>query len=337
MIDVTAVIVAYRDDPWLERSVDACLRSEGVTVEVVIVDNGCTDGSVERLRDRPGVTVLDPGENLGFAGGCNAGVEVAKGDVVALVNPDAIVEPGALAALAAVARRADVGIATSSLRLADRPELLNSAGNQIHPTGVCWSGRFEERADDHPEERDAIAATGAGSAMRVEVWRALGGFFAGYFMYNEDADLSLRCWQQGLHIRYVPEAVILHRYEFSRNPRKMYLLERNRLMMVLSCYEARTLLVVAPLLLVVEVGLAGMAVTQGWGREKLQGWVWLVRNRRTVADLRRRVQAMRRAPDRTFVHLFSADLLPGNLPPPKWFGPINALLRGYWRLARRLI
>jgi GT2 family glycosyltransferase len=337
MIDVTAIIVAYGDDPWLERSVEACLNSEGVRTEVVIVDNGCTDGSVDRLRDRPGVVVVDAGENLGFAAGCNAGADVAKGDVIALVNPDAIVEPKALAALATVARRPDVGIATSSLRLADRPDLLNSAGNQIHPTGVTWSGRFEERADDHPEERDAMAATGAGSALRLEVWRALGGFSSQYFMYNEDADLSLRCWQQGLRVRYVPEAVILHRYEFSRNARKMYMLERNRLLMVLSCYEARTLLVIAPLLLVVEVGLAAMAVTQGWWREKVHGWAWLIRNRRTVATLRRQVQSVRRSPDRSFAHLFSDDLLPGNLPPPAWFGPINALLRGYWRLARRLL
>ena len=83
---VTVVTVAYGAEPWLERSVDACLASHGVDVDVVLVDNGCTDGAIERLRDRPRVTVVNDGSNTGFAEGCNIGVRTATGTYVELME-----------------------------------------------------------------------------------------------------------------------------------------------------------------------------------------------------------------------------------------------------------
>ena len=67
---------------------------------MVLVDNGCTTDAVDRLRDEPGVTVVSPGTNTGFAGGCNLGARHARGDVLAFINGDAVVRPDALRALA---------------------------------------------------------------------------------------------------------------------------------------------------------------------------------------------------------------------------------------------
>jgi GT2 family glycosyltransferase len=334
---VSAIIVAYGAEPWLEDAVAKCLASTAVDVEVVVVDNGCTDGATDRLRSTPGVIVVDAGGNSGFAGGCDIGVARSHHEVVALVNPDALVEPGALAALAEVARRPSVGIATASIRLADRPELLNSAGNEIHPSGVSWSGSFEEPAASRAAERRVMAASGCACALRREVWDALGGFDERFFAYYEDADLSLRCHQLGLDVVFCPAAVVHHRYEFARRPEKFELLERNRLMMVLSCYATRTLLVLAPMLLTVEIGLVAMAVKEGWWHQKLAGWRWLWSHRREVAARRAEVQRSRRVGDESYAALFSDDLLPGNLPPPAWFRPVNQVLRFYWRIARRLL
>src|SRR5690242_20459746 len=88
-VSVSAVILAWGDEPVLEEAVDAVLASEGVDVDVVLVDNGCTSDAVPRLAAVPGVTVLTPGENLGFAGGCNLGASRATGEVLAFVNGDA--------------------------------------------------------------------------------------------------------------------------------------------------------------------------------------------------------------------------------------------------------
>lgn len=337
MTHVTVVTVAFGAEPWLERSVEAALRSSGVTVDVVVVDNGCTDGAVERLSTAAGVTVVRPGRNTGFAEGCNLGVAAASSALVALVNPDALVEPGALAALAAVASRDEVGVATASVRLADRPERLNSAGNEVHFTGLSWSGHFDELASARVTECDVMAASGAAMMVRPAVWERLGGFDADFFAYYEDADLSVRAWQAGYRVVYVPEAVVLHRYEFSRNTDKMYLLERNRSMMVLTCFSRRLLLAVALPLLMMEVATFGAALAQGWWREKGRSWVWLATNGRRIAARRRAVQSARVMPDSCFVPLLATRIDPGNLPPPSPLKVLDAVLGAYWGLVRRWV
>lgn len=334
---VTVVTVAYGAEPWLERSVAAALASTDVQVDVVLVDNGCTDGAVEALRDRPGVTVVNDGTNTGFAEGCNIGARAATGTYLALVNPDALVEPDALARLVAVAARDDVGIATASVRLADRPHLLNAAGLELHFLGVSWAGRFEQPADDHDVERDVAGASGAAMVMRRDRWDALEGLCGEFFAYYEDCDLGVRVWQHGWRIVYVPTAVVVHRYEFSRNTGKFFLAERNRSVMVLTLWDTRTLALLAVPLLALEVAMLGLAIAQGWWREKLRAWWWLARHRGWIRRRRRHWQSARRVPDRVVAEHFETVLDPGNFPLPRAFAPLQIPLGWWWRAARRCL
>lgn len=331
---VTAIVVAYGSEPWLEKCVRAVLDSADVAADVIVVDNGCTDGATDRLEGESGVRVVRPGRNTGFSEGCNIGAEQATGTFVALVNPDCIPDPLAMAALSRVAARPDVAIATASIRLADAPELLNSAGNELHCTGVGWSGHFREPAALHDQERPACTASGAGMVMRRDRWQELRGFEPTFFAYYEDADLSVRAWQHGYQVVYVPDAVMVHRYEFSRRPEKYFLLERNRLLLVLTCYERRTILWLAPLLIAVEVGFLALSIAEGWWRQKLRSWAWLVRHRRDVVAIRTTVQSERRCGDEVLVPLFSDDLLPGNYPHPPGWPIVNRAVRSYWRLVK---
>jgi GT2 family glycosyltransferase len=334
---ISVVIVAYGADPWLERSVEALLGSVGVAVDVVIVDNGGTDGMVDALEDRKDVSVVRSGVNVGFAAGCNFGVAASTAPFVALVNPDALVEPDALAELVAVAARPEVGLATASVRLADRPDRLNSAGNDVHFLGVSWSGRFDEPAADHDHEERVTAASGAALACRREIWEELGGFAAELFAYYEDADLSLRCWERGWSVVYVPTAVVAHRYEFSRNPIKYRLLERNRLAMVITCFGPRQLVLGAPAFAALEVGMIGYAAIDGWLGAKLLAYVWLFRQRRWLRTRRAQLQADRTVSEADLAWLFADHLQPANLPPPRALVPLDRVLRAYWRLIRRFL
>ena len=115
---VSAVVLAYGPEPLLSRCVEALLADPGV--DVVVVDNGCTSDSVEQVAGREGVTVLRPGRNLGFPAGANLGARSARADVIAFVNSDVVVRPGAVAALARAVADPTVGIACASVRLLDR-------------------------------------------------------------------------------------------------------------------------------------------------------------------------------------------------------------------------
>ena len=334
---VTVVVVAFGAEPLLPDCVRSILASTGIDVEIVLVDNGCTDGSVDAVRTLDGVHVIDPGRNLGFDEACNIGVAAGTGEFVALVNFDAVVDPHALARLGVVADDPTVGIATASLRLDDRPDLMNSAGNEIHFLGYSWCGGLNEPASEHTVPRDVASASGAAMLMRRELWERLGGFAPEYFMYYEDPELSLRCWRAGYRVVFVPDAVVVHRYEFGRNPEKMYLVERNRLVAMFTLLEPRTLALLLPVMVGVELAMLVLAFRQGWGPAKIRGWTWLVRHRRWMRARREELAAQRRVRDADIAPLLATRLTQGSMELPGFLRPFDALLAQYWKLVRRVL
>lgn len=334
---VTAILLGYGDEPWLKQAVQAVLDSTGVDVDVVLVDNGADPGAVNAVRDLPRVRVIRPGSNTGYAGGCRVGAEAATGDYLAFVNSDAIVDPPALARIVAVAAEPRVGAAMGSIRLAASPDLINTAGNPLHFAGLSWAGGNGEPATGYPVRRSVPSVSGCCFAARREVWDRLDGFAAEYFAYHEDTELSLRLWQRGLTVEYVPDAVVVHHYEFSRNDLKFYLLERNRLITLLTTYQARSLAVLAPALLLTEAAMVAAALAGGWLRPKVRGWGWLWRQRRWLGERRRLLQRERTVPDRVIAELMTARFDPTNIAAPPGIGIYNAIAAGYWRLARPLL
>jgi GT2 family glycosyltransferase len=254
---------------------------------------------------------MRPGRNLGFASGCNLAAQMARGEILALVNPDVIVAPDALLELAAACDRPEVGIATASLRLMSAPTTMNSAGNPVHYLGLAWAGAHGEPARTHDQITRVASASGACCAIRADRWRELGGFDDAYFAYHEDVDLSLRCWQRGWCVVYVPTAVAVHDYEFARHGLKNYLLERNRIITVLTTYSGTTLLRLAIPLLVQEIAILIAATAGRWLPAKVEGYRWLIRHRREIRRRHRRVQADRSRSDRELAHIYSTRFEPG--------------------------
>jgi GT2 family glycosyltransferase len=332
---VSVVVLGYGPEPYLERCLDAAAAALPADGEVLLVDNGVGPRPAGSAAFPASVRTVGAGVNLGFAGGCNLGAAKATGDVLVFVNSDAIVRPGGLAPLVAVAEADEVGIASGSLRLADSPDLVNSAGNPLHFLGLTWAGGCGEPASRHATACDVAVCTGGFFAVRRAVWEALGGFDPTYFAYHEDTDLSVRCWLAGWRVRYVPEAVADHHYDFGRNPRKMYLLERNRLLTVLTDYPSRLLVAVAPALVLTEPLFLVLSVLQGWPRQKLAAWRWVLTHLPLVLRRRRRVQgAARRGPD-AVAALMAARIEPPMVAPPPGMGLVNLVLSSYWGLVRR--
>lgn len=338
---VSAVVLAWRSEPWLRRCVHALLASEKVDLDVVLVDNGCTDDDVEVLERLDGVTVLRPGRNLGYSGGCNVGVAASTGEYVALINGDAIVEPGTIARLVEELEQptapGKVGIAAAAVRLGDDPSLLNSSGNMVHVLGLSWVGGLGE-----PETRirptDVAGAMGAAVVTTRAHWDRLGGFFERFFAYHEDADLSIRTWRAGLRVVNVPDAVVVHRYEFSRNTDKYYFVERNRLMFVLTQWGWRALVLLGPALVALELAMVLLAVKEGWLRAKLRGWRWLWHHRAELRARRRAVLAASTVPDREWMRVLTTRLeTPLIKVPSAVLRPLNFLTTAYWSLVRHLV
>jgi GT2 family glycosyltransferase len=332
-LSISVVIVAYDSGAALERCLRS-LRDGEPEAEVIVVDNA---GSDRAVAEPFGIRLVEPGRNLGFAGGCNRGAAEANGEVLVFLNPDTVVDPGALSRLAETLQDPSIGIAMARLRLLARPELLNSGGNVVHLTGLAWSGSYEQPAESVSELRDVPYASGAALAIRTELFRELGGFTAELFMYQEDLELSWRARLYGLRVVIAPQADVYHDYEFGRNPAKHYLLERNRLIFVLTAYPTRLLVPVAPVLLAGELALTGLALGQGWLGPKVAGWGWLARHGRWLLRHRRETMRLKRVSTREVAQCLTPILDPKMIQLPPALGIANTLMSAYWRAAQRLL
>jgi GT2 family glycosyltransferase len=248
-----------------------------------------------------------------------------------------VVAAGGVAGLVRPLEDPTVGIVSARLRLLDKPELLNSAGNEVHLTGIAWAGLFGEPAELVSRQRDVAFPTGAAMAIRRDLFEELGGFTEELFMYQEDLELAWRVRLRGLRVVVSPEADVYHDYDFGRNAGKQYLLERNRLVFVLSSYSPRLLLLLSPVLASTEIAMLLLALKERWARDKLAGWAWLVRHAGWLRHHRRATQQFRQVPDRELARFLSPVLSPAMIPVPRPVRALNPLVAAYWNLVKRAL
>lgn len=326
---VSVVVLAYGIEEHLGECIESLLAARPLP-EIILVDNGAAE-AIESLPLNPAIKILRPGTNLGFAGGCNYAAAQTTNDVIVFVNSDVKVQHDALQEISKALAEPIVGLASGRVLLAEEPERVNSAGNPIQFLCFSWSGSLGDESAAHAAPKAITGVCGATFGVRRSVWNELGGFDPTFFAYCEDMDLSLRTWQLGYTVEFVPAAICWHWHEFGRNPLKMYLLERNRLITLLTIYESRTLRLIAPVALVVEAGVMLAAIRDGWARQKWDGWRWIYRNRAQVRARRQRIQAKRVRSDAQI-----APLLQAPIDPPPGFGMsvpalLNRVLESDWR------
>jgi GT2 family glycosyltransferase len=332
----SVVIVAYNSGPALLRCLRS-LREEGGEHELIVVNNGDRTPEIDEAAASPDVRVLEAGRNLGYAEGSSFGARHASHETLLFLNPDTAVAPGAVSKLLETLDDDSVAIAMGRLRQLDRPELLNSAGCVIHIAGLAWSDGFGEPVESITARREITYANGSVLAIRKALFDALGGFTPELFLYHEDLELGWRARMRGYRVMLEPAADVFHEYEYARNVRKNYYMERNRLIFVGSAYSLRLLVLLAPVLLAAEVGLVVVAWRQGWLRDKLEGWFWCARNTRWLLRHRRDLQETRTVPDRELARHLTPVINPKMVPVPAAVARANWLVAAYWSVVRRLL
>ena len=317
------IVVAFRSGEALTRCLDS-LEGE----DVIVVNNGPPSPEIVDAERR--VRVLNT-PNDGFGAGCNRGAASTDADVLVFLNPDTVVKPGAIEALASRLDDESIGVAQARLALLERPTLLNSSGNVVHISGLAWPGGYEDPVTSVDGVRDIGYASGAALAIRAALFRELGGFTEELFLYQEDLELCWRARQRGLRVVVEPAADVLHDYVFERlERRKEYYLERNRLIFVSTAFSSRLLLLLSPVLAAAELGLALLALRQGWFREKARGWAWLLRHRAWLAGHRRAVQSTRAVDDRELAQFLTPVLDPRMLELSVGVDVANRMLSVWW-------
>jgi GT2 family glycosyltransferase len=240
---VTVVVVTWQGAHLLPGCLES-LRRQTASHTVLVVDNGSTDDTEQLLADRfPEVDVVQTGANLGFAGGVQAGLDAARTPFVALLNNDAMAEPGWLAALLAAAEaHPEAAAVTSRMLLQDtEPPLLNNTGVVLTDTDYGADRDLRADAGTRTEADSVFGFSGGAALLRLDAVRAVGGFPTRFFLYYEDTDLSWRLRLAGWDIRYEPAAVVRHAHSATvdqTSDRFAFFNERNRLLMLTRCAPA---------------------------------------------------------------------------------------------------
>jgi GT2 family glycosyltransferase len=277
--------------------------------------------------------MVAPG-NLGYPPAVNFAAARTEMDFLLCVNPDADAEPDCLERLLGPAQADPTVALVGAQILLDDHRTRNAGANPLHPTGISPSGGYGlPREDGQP--RDVMVVSGACSLFRRSTFLLLGGFVDEFFLYYDDVDFGWRANMAGHRVVYDPRAVVSHGYDFSRRGRKWFYLERNRLFTVLANYRARTLVLLAPLLIATEVGLIAVAAVQGWLREKLDAYASVLSLLRRVRRQRREIAGYRRRSDSELFELFDMRLDSALIPRPAQ-RIANAVCVPYMRIVQRL-
>ena len=251
---ISAVVVTYRQRELLRRCLDSlnhALTFAGEPAEVIVVDNGEVGARDIVESASPGARLILTEENLGFAGGVQRGIDVARGEWILLVNDDIELQAPAVAELLAAGRsEAHVGSVAAQMRFAHDPGTVNSAGLEVDCLGVA-ADRFVGRPvhEAGTEVCDVFGASAGAALYRAAMLRDIGGFDTSFFAFLEDVDIAWRARMCGWSARHAPGAVVLHEHSATAghgSAFKWRLVGRNRMRLLAKNATTRQLARHAP-------------------------------------------------------------------------------------------
>lgn len=262
---VSVVVLTCNGRNHLEECLSSLLAQTWVEREILLVVNGSTDGTAEFVRERfkEAVRLIELPKNIGYTGGNNAGLRAARGEYLALLNDDTRTDPRWLEEMVTtLQRKPECGLAACKILSYYQPEIIDNVGHLIYPDGTFRGrGRLERDRGQYDREEEILAPSGCAFLARRAALEAVEFFDEDFFIYGDDADLSLRVRLEGWQVVYVPTAVVYHKYSATTgaySPFKAFLVERNRIWLTVKCFPPGALLA-APFF------AAGRIILQAWG------------------------------------------------------------------------
>lgn len=244
---VSVIVVNYNGKRYLGECLDSVLKSDYSQLEIVVVENGSTDGSWQYLKRRygknQGVRLVRSEKNLFFAGGSNLGAREAKGDWLVFLNSDTVVKPGWLTELVKQAKKNKKQLLQPKILSAKVKNLIDNAGGKyVWPGFGIGVGRRQKDEGQFDGVRPVDFANGTCLMIKRDFFFKLGGFDEWYRFFYEDVDLNLRAKKMGGVAVTAGRSVIYHLggVSFKQNvaaDKVVYYVRRNRLMTVIKNFQ----------------------------------------------------------------------------------------------------
>jgi GT2 family glycosyltransferase len=310
-VTVVVLVVNWNGGEWLARCLESLDRQTRRPDHIIVVDNASTDDSLRHAERELGqAQLIKLPDNVGFARANNIAAEAAKGyDGLALLNPDAVAEPGWLAALLAAAEREPSAASfASQMVLADTPQYLDGAGDSYHVSGRAWREGHGARADSWPaRDAEVFGPCAAAALYRRAAFDDAGGFDERYFCYFEDVDLAFRLRLRGHRCVYVHSAVVRHvgsAFSGYRSDFAVYHGERNAIWTFMKNMPGSLLWLYLPQHVLLNAAALLYYPRRGQGKVALRAKLDALRGLPGVLRQRRMVQANRIASARSLRRAF---------------------------------
>ena len=276
MRTVSIVIPNYNGKHFLEDCLKSVFAQDIKDQEVIVVDNGSTDGSLEYLNAYPGVRTIALDKNYGFCGAVNAGIKAAKSDYVILLNNDTEVDKNfAKELLNAIEADEKIFSCSSKMVQFQDRSLMDEAGDYYCAFGWAFGRGKGGHVDDYTEPADVFASCAGAAIYRKKMLESLGCFDENHFAYLEDIDLGYRARIQGYRNVYAPKAIVYHVGSgFSgsaHNAFKVKLSSRNNVYLAYKNMPFLQMLLNSPFLILGHGVKFLFFLKKGLGKEYVQG------------------------------------------------------------------
>lgn len=261
---VTIIIINWNGGEALKNCLLSLTKINYKNWELIVVDNGSTDGSLENISKimpkNVNFKIIENKINLGFAYPCNQAVEKASGKYLLLLNNDTRVTANFLSILVAKMESDEsLGIIQPKIFLMDKPGYLDNAGSFFTNTGFLkhW-GYMEKDSKEFDSEKIIFSAKGACMLIRMDLVKKIGLFDEDFFAYFEESDFCWRAWIAGFQVLYYPKSQIFHKVGFTTRRQNVqhinYLSFRNRICALIKNLEFLNLLQFLSLHLILSLG-----------------------------------------------------------------------------------
>jgi GT2 family glycosyltransferase len=296
---ISVVVVNFNGKTFLDDCLSALAHQTFRDFEVILVDNGSSDGSADYVRERyPFVILVETGKNLGFAGGTNAGIHAAQGVFIFTLNNDTIADPHLFEEIIKPMQiNPCVGMCGAKMLFPDGR--INSTAICISRSGAAWDrgmGESDQGQYDRPEE--IFGPCGGAALYRRKMLDDIGLFDEDFFLFMEDVDLAFRGRLAGWTCRYVPTARVVHCHGGTagfRSDLSIYYGNRNLIWYTVKTFPLQLLLLSIPWIIGRNCSVIPFYLFQGRGRviiraelDMIRGIPRMIRKRREV---KRRVPA----------------------------------------------
>jgi GT2 family glycosyltransferase len=299
-VKVSVIILNWNGKRFLEDCLTSLAAQTFLNFEIVLVENGSTDGSAEFVRERYSwVKQLVLDQNLGFSGGNNQGLAVCRGEYIVTLNNDTRVETTFLAELVAAAD-ADPGIGMVAAKMLNFYDTgrIDSVGIRATTAGLGVNrgvGEADRGQYDTPEE---VFGACAGAALyRRAMLDEVGFFDAEFFAYYEDTDLAWRARLAGWRCMTAPRAVVYHVHSATSgrmSPFTVYQVQRNKWYTIIKNWPGRLLLEHLTQIICYDLGAIVLAVLRGRLGAALRARLHVLRDLPLLLRKRREIQALRK-------------------------------------------